>query len=553
MKLRRPHRALVHAFAGVLLIAAPADAQDHVRWAARVAAPVSPGSRFNVIVSAEIERGWHIYSLTQPEGGPLALRVTVSNGQSLIVAGAVSGPEPERQTLPAPALSHELHSGSVSFQVPVRTAEDIGTGRVDARLTIRFQSCSDDTCLPPRTIELPVKFTVAKRPTAPDVRGRWDGAIAYDSVTIPFPLELTTQGSGLAVSFFNGADRIESTGSRWSGDSLIIAFDHLATELRVLASDTLLSGVYARAGRKELPRVEARRARAQATVAAANTPDISGVWLLPSDTAKGERTWRFVVQQQGAVVTATILRVDGDAGAHTGTFQDGRFVLSHFDGTRPSQYEVVPTADGALAVTVRGPRSPAKLLRALRPDAARAEGRADPADFATHTRVADPTAPFRFSFPDLSGKLVGNADERFRGKVVIVNISGSWCPNCHDEAPFLQDLYERYVERGLEIVALDFEEADQQPDLPRLSAFIERYGITYTVLIAGEPSQLNEKVPQAENLNSWPTTFFLGRDGRVSSVHAGFAARASGVFHDELKREYVAIVERLLGEESTAR
>lgn len=228
-------------------------------------------------------------------------------------------------------------------------------------------------------------------------------------------------------------------------------------------------------------------------------------------------------------------------------------MLNHFDGTRPSQYEVELTADGALDVTVRGPRSAANTLRALRPEAARAQGRAEPANFAKHTRVADPSTPFRFSFPDLSGRVVSNTDERFRGKVVIVNISGSWCPNCHDEAPFLQELYNRYAQRGLEIVALDFEEKEQQPNLPRLAAFIERYGITYTVLVAGEPGQLNEKVPQAENLNSWPTTFILGRDGRVYSVHAGFAAKASGVFHDELKRAYVAIVERLLEDELARR
>jgi thiol-disulfide isomerase/thioredoxin len=548
MNSRRPYWTVMHALAGVLSIAATASAQDHVRWSARVDSPVTPGSRFIITLSAEIERGWHIYSLTQPEGGPLALRISVPDGQPLTVVGPVRGPEPERQTLPAPAVPQELHSGTVSFDLPVKTLDGISPGRTDARIAIRFQSCSDDTCLPPRTIELPVTFTVAKQQSGPDLSGRWDGSIAYDSVTIPFPLELKSQGSAVAVSFFNGSDRIESTASRWSGDSLVVAFDHLATELRVLASDTLLSGVYVRSGRKELPRVEARRAQAQATVAPAHVPDISGVWLLPADTAKGERTWRFVVQQQGAAVTATILRVDGDAGAHVGAFQDGRFVLNHFDGTRPSQYEVVPTAAGALAVTVRGPRSAAKRLRALRPETARAEGRAEPADFASHTRVADPNTPFRFSFPDLSGKLVSSSDERFKGKVVIVNISGSWCPNCHDEAPFLQELYERYAERGLEIVSLDFEEEEQQPELPRLSAFVERYGITYTVLIAGEPSQLNEKVPQAENLNSWPTTFFLGRDGRVDSVHAGFAAKASGEFHEQQKRAYVAIVERLLAD-----
>ena len=86
--------------------------------------------------------------------------------------------------------------------------------------------------------------------------------------------------------------------------------------------------------------------------------------------------------------------------------------------------------------------------------------------------MKDPSEPFRFSFPDLDGQIVTNTDPRFRGKVVLVNISGSWCPNCHDEAPFLAALYKRTAPAGLEIVTLSFEEVDQQASLTRLEAFI---------------------------------------------------------------------------------
>jgi thiol-disulfide isomerase/thioredoxin len=132
--------------------------------------------------------------------------------------------------------------------------------------------------------------------------------------------------------------------------------------------------------------------------------------------------------------------------------------------------------------------------------------------------------------------------------VVIVNVTGSWCPNCHDEAPFLAELYRKYHSQGLEIVALDFEEPEQIKDPARLRAFIRKYGIDYTYLIAGEPSQLQEKIPQAVNLNSWPTTFFIGRDGAVRAIHAGFAAPASGPFNIALHQEVTERVEHLLSE-----
>jgi len=106
-----------------------------------------------------------------------------------------------------------------------------------------------------------------------------------------------------------------------------------------------------------------------------------------------------------------------------------------------------------------------RALQLLRPASARAQGLAAPTDPFHHTGVKDPSAPLNFSFPDLDGRTVSLSDERFRGKVVVVAISGSWCPNCHDEAQYLVELYAKYHDKGLEIVALDFEEPEQQQDL----------------------------------------------------------------------------------------
>jgi hypothetical protein len=71
----------------------------------------------------------------------------------------------------------------------------------------------------------------------------------------------------------------------------------------------------------------------------------------------------------------------------------------------------------------------------------------------------------------------------------------------------------------------------------RLRAFVKQYGIEYTVLIAGEPGDLHDKLPQGVNLNCWPTTFLLGRDGRVRGIHAGFPGYASSALRTEAERD----------------
>jgi peroxiredoxin len=187
-------------------------------------------------------------------------------------------------------------------------------------------------------------------------------------------------------------------------------------------------------------------------------------------------------------------------------------------------------------------------MTAVRSAAARAKGLPEPTDPSRHTSVRDPTERFHFRFPDLNGRMISDEDPRFHDKVVIVAIGGSWCPNCHDEAPFLEELYRQYHSRGLEIVGLSFEEADQLKNPTRLAAFIQRYGIEYPMLLAGQTEELEARIPQAVHLNAWPTTFFLGRDGRVRSVHAGFAGLATGDFHRQLKEEVTSLVERLLVE-----
>ncbi len=132
--------------------------------------------------------------------------------------------------------------------------------------------------------------------------------------------------------------------------------------------------------------------------------------------------------------------------------------------------------------------------------------------------------------------------------MVLLNIMGSWCPNCHDEAPFLAELDAKYRAKGLRVVGLDFEGPEQVHDLSRLKAFIARYGLKYTVLVGGERSEVNAKLPQAVNLNAWPTTFFIDRHGRVHSVHVGFPSRGSGQFDRQARADISHEIETLLAE-----
>jgi len=381
---------------------------------------------------------------------------------------------------------------------------------------------------------------------AQSLAGLWDATITFNGQDIPFRLQIAGEGSNLQGWLFNGEDKVVASGASFQNGSLVLNFDSYAAKLEAKLQDGALVGQYGPMLKKTYP-VAAHRHAAEAG-SSAKAPSINGLWEVAVKSSKGEQAWRLIVQQKSASsVEAAILRVDGDTGALTGGYKDGHFVLSHFSGGRPALMVLTPAADGTLAIDMTDLHGTSQMT-AARPDVARAKGLPPPTDPDHHTTVKDPSEPFRFSAPDLNGKIVSNADARFQGKVVLVNVTGSWCPNCHDEAPFLAELYRKYRSQGLEVVALSFEEEDQLKNPTRLRAFMKEYGIDYTVLLAGRTEERDAKLTQAVNLNSWPTTFFLGRDGRVRFVHAGFPGPASGTLYHQAVKEFYARVESLLAE-----
>jgi thiol-disulfide isomerase/thioredoxin len=384
---------------------------------------------------------------------------------------------------------------------------------------------------------------------------QWQGSAQIttngSAFTIPVHLQLESKGWRLVGSFVDGPQRTTSTSGELSGQDVTLHFaDYAVTFHGQIVGDQLTGNYSADNGRFSYPVTLRPAPKGAAVHSTANVPNIGGTWIIPTESPKGEHAWRLVIRQNAEDVSATILRVDGDTGTLHGNYQDGRFILSHFQEVRPAMLEITPERDNTLTLkffsTHSPPGTPFVRLRAIRPG--QVASTPQPDDFAAHTVVRDPLQPFPFSGKDLDGKLVTNRDPRFRGKVVLVNITGSWCPNCHDEAPFLAELYSKYHAQGLEIVGLDFEEPEQITNLTRLHAFIQRYNLDYTFLIAGVPEELNQKLPRVENLNAWPTTFFLNRQGLVRRVETGFPSSGSTEYHRDVKAAYVQTIETLLTE-----
>jgi thiol-disulfide isomerase/thioredoxin len=394
---------------------------------------------------------------------------------------------------------------------------------------------------------------VAQSPKQGAITGRWEGNATVHGQQVPVRLEITGSGGNLHAALLNGPESSPASSAVFTGDHLLLTFNYYARTLDATLADGHLTGSFGTTATR-YP-ISLGSTGAGERLGSPLPPTVDGDWEIAVKSSKGESAWQLRVEHpaHSPEIKAVIQRIDGDTGSLYGdssNWNGKELRISHFTAAGPALYSLAPQADGTLLVSnmLRADVKDQQNLVARRPAQARAAKLVGPTDPTEQTTVKDPSAQFKFSFPDLNGKLVSNADPQFDGKVVIVAIGGSWCPNCHDEAPFLESLYKQFHGRGLEIVNLSFEEADQLKDPARLRAFIARYGLTYTVLVAGETEQLNEKIPQAVNLNCWPTSFFLGRDGRVREVHAGFAGPANPPAHEALTHEVTELVERLLAE-----
>lgn len=274
--------------------------------------------------------------------------------------------------------------------------------------------------------------------------------------------------------------------------------------------------------------------------------DMAGRWQVSYTGNAGARSNGVaLLDQRFAQVTGTVLLQTGDQRYLAGEVHDEELRLSRFDGGAVLLYEAKLNEDGDLVGDFWSDRDGHRRFVARRnPDAS--------LDVATAaTRLRNPDSGFEFAFRDPDGAIVSSRDPRFAGKVLLVTLAGSWCPNSHDETALLNALRHKYGDRGLEVVMLMFE---QHADPARSAAAVQRFrvahGIDYPTLIAGTMDKrvASAALPQLDGVRAYPTAIFIDRSGRVRDIRTGFAGPAAGITHELQVHEVERTIEQLLAE-----
>jgi thiol-disulfide isomerase/thioredoxin len=368
---------------------------------------------------------------------------------------------------------------------------------------------------------------------------------------LPFALDVAREEQGFVLYLINGKERVRVAEVTIAAGRLKARMPGYENTLTARISGDELEGevtLLRTGGQKQvLPfRAELGPAWRFFEEPLTDNADFAGRWSVTFTDDDGKQSpgvGEFV--QSFGTVTGTVLTPAGDYRFLAGDVRGDELYLSRFDGAQAHLYRAKLDARGKLVGEHwSGKFGHERFVAVRNPDAA-----LDASSVATGLK--DPGVKLEFEFPDLDGTRVSFADPRFQGKVVIVALAGSWCPNCHDEAAFLVPLYGKYRGQGLEIVSLMFEHfGDFAQAAAATRRFRKEFGIDYLTLVAGTSDKVEaaKALPQLTGVFAFPTTIFVDRTGRVRKIHAGFSGPATGQHYTALTQDFTALVETMLAE-----
>ncbi|MBX2921209.1 MAG: TlpA family protein disulfide reductase [Chitinophagaceae bacterium] len=384
--------------------------------------------------------------------------------------------------------------------------------------------------------------------------GIWRGVLKRtDGKEIVFNFEVKDSLQKKTIFIINASERLAADDIVIKNDSALITLPFFDSEFRVAVQHDRLMGNWIKhlADRDVVIPFEAvynQTYRFNAANESANI-NISGRWKsIFTDTISKKMNEKVgVFEQKGNRLTGSFLTPYGDYRYLEGVVDGDSLKLSGFDGG----YALLFTAKISSDKTITGGRfysgagpAPQVWVAEKSPDAALSE--------SGSLLKQDMSPKVSFTFKDMNGKPVSFSDKKFKNKVVILQITGTWCPNCIDETRFLNELYAKYKQQGLEIISLAYERTE---DFTRSQAavknFMKRLNVQYEVLItpvaAGDPQRAEKTLPQLERITAFPTSVFVNRKGEIEKIHAGFSGPGTGEEeYNKQREEYIHIVELLL-------
>ena len=382
--------------------------------------------------------------------------------------------------------------------------------------------------------------------------GKWRGEIKMQGQILPFNFEVVSQADSQAIFLINGEERLPISHLKYNQDSVKIGMLFYDCEIVGKTDGKTFEGEYVKRFpdkeyRLPITAIWGKNNRFETSVST-NNVNFANKWSVSFIEENGDSTQAVgIFTQEKEELRGTFLTTTGDYRFLAGNVEGRQLNLSCFDGEHAFLFKATQVDENTLEGTFwSGSAYKATWIARKNPNAALPNP-----DSLTYLKEGHER--LNFSFPDLKGNQISLEDEKYKGKVVLVQLLGSWCPNCMDETVFLAKYHQANKEKPLAIIGLAYE---RNPDFneakKRLEKMKTRFEIGYDILVAGtyQKAAAAASLPMLNHVMAFPTTIFIDKKGRVRKIHTGFNGPGTGDYYEKFVEEFNVFMDKLLAEEN---
>ena len=368
--------------------------------------------------------------------------------------------------------------------------------------------------------------------------GIWRGTLTLDAkkqIELPFIFNVTYANGKPTLTIINGEEKIAVDETQMKGDSLFFKMPVFDTEFKCKVSASVMQGVWINHARKETTMVPFSATFGQADRFKAKEStriDVGGRWETTFGVGAPDSSKAIgVFKQTKQIVTGTFLSESGDYRYLEGIADGNNLYLSSFDGGHAYLFAAVLNEKKELMGDFYSGSWGHERFKAINNPTFELR---DPYSITKTVKGV----PVDFSFINTEGTKISLSDDKYKNKVVIIQIMGSWCPNCMDETAYLSGLYNDYKSKGVEIIALAYE---RTTDIEKAKANVLRlknkYKATYEFLITGQTGAANaqKSLPFLSSVSAFPTTIYLNKNHEVAKIYTGYNGPATGAAYTKMK------------------
>lgn len=371
--------------------------------------------------------------------------------------------------------------------------------------------------------------------------------LAQDNELLPFNFKVKKDNT---IEIYNAEEIIEITDVRYNGDSVSIHFPvYEGYIVGGFNNGSINEAKYVVKNlNKEIPMSIVYDNDMRFIDVRPTNVDVSGTWeMLFTNNDGSTYIAKGIFKQEGSKVTGTIRTTTGDYRYLEGVIDGDVMKYSVFDGAHAFLFKANIT-DNTMSngVFYYGNYSKTPFT-----------GKRNDTYELPHedglTFLKEGYDGIEFSFPDIEGNIVSLEEDRFKGKVVLVQIMGTWCPNCLDESRYYAEQYKTLKSKGVEFVALAFEYVKtKEKAFAGIKRLQKSLKIDYPILLAqygsASKQKASEKLPMLNHVLSYPTTIYIDKQGKVRKIHTGFNGPATGDKYLSFQQEFQAFIDKLLAE-----